>query len=34
MAECYQVLAKQIKLLPPESELSDFYHPPEVQKNG
>ena len=24
----------QIKPLPPEPELSDFYHPSEVQKNG
>ena len=27
MLEYYRVFAKQIKLLPPGSELSDFYHP-------
>ena len=32
--EYYQVFAKQIKPLPPEPELSDFYHPSENQKNG
>ena len=26
MLECYRVLAKQIKPLPPEPESSDFYH--------
>ena len=30
--EYYQVFAKQIKPLPPEPELSDFYHPSENQK--
>ena len=25
---------KRIKLLPPEPQLSDFYHPSQVQKNG
>ena len=34
MLEYYQVFAKQIKPLPPEPELSDFYHPSENQKNG
>ena len=30
----YQVFAKQIKPLPPEPQLSDFYHRSETQKNG
>ena len=34
MLEYYQVFAKQIKPLPPEPQLSDFYHPSEAQKNG
>ena len=37
MKQClkyYRVFAKQIKPLPPEPELSDFYHPSENQKNG
>ena len=34
MLEHYRVFAKQIKPLPPEPELSDFYHPSEIQKNG
>ena len=34
MFEYYRVFAKQIKPLPPEPELSDFYHPSEIQKNG
>ena len=34
MFEYYRVFAKQIKPLPPEPELSDFYHPSEAQKNG
>ena len=33
MLEYYQVFAKQIKPLPPEPQLSDFYHPSEAQKN-
>ena len=33
MLEHYLVSAKQIKLLPPEPQLSDFYHPSEGQKN-
>ena len=33
MLEYYRVFAKQIKSLPPEPELSDFY-PSENQKNG
>ena len=34
MLEYYRVFAKQIKPLPPEPELSDFYHLSENQKNG
>ena len=34
MFEYYQVFAKQIKPLPPEPQLPDFYHPSEAQKNG
>ena len=34
MLEYYRVFAKQIKPLPPEPELSDFYLPSENQKNG
>ena len=30
----YRVFAKQIKPLPPESQLSNFYHRSEIQKNG
>ena len=33
MLEYYRVFAKQIKPLPPEPKLSDFYHPSEVQRN-
>ena len=29
MLECYRMFAKQIKPLPPEPELSDFYQPSE-----
>ena len=32
MLEYYRVFAKQIKPLPPQSELSDFYHPLEAKK--
>ena len=32
MLEYDQVFAKQIKLLPPEPQLSDFYHPSETKK--
>ena len=32
--EYYRVFAKRIKLLPPEPQLPDFYHPSETQKNG
>ena len=32
--EYYRVFAKQIKPLPPELQLSDFYHPLGGQKNG
>ena len=31
--EYYRVFAKQIKSLPPEPKLSDFYHRSEIQKN-
>ena len=34
MVEYYRVFTKQIKPLPPESQLSDFYRPSEVQKNS
>ena len=34
IVEFYRVFAKQIKPLPPESELSYFYHPSVNQKNG
>ena len=34
MLEYYRVFAKQIKLLPPEPELSDFYRTSENQENG
>ena len=34
MVEYYHVFAKQIKPLPPEPELSDFYQPSGTQKNG
>ena len=34
MLEYYRAFAKQIKPLPPEPELSDFYHPSENQENG
>ena len=34
MLKYYRVFAKQIKLLPPEPQLSDFYHPSEPPKNG
>ena len=30
----YHVFAKKIKPLPPEPQLSDFYHASENQKNG
>ena len=33
MLEYYRVFAKQIKPLPPEPQLSDFYRPSEAQKN-
>ena len=33
MLEYYRVFAKQIKPLPPEPQLSDFYQPSESQKN-
>ena len=32
--EYYRVFAKQINPLPPEPQLSDFYHLSEAQKNG
>ena len=34
MLEYYQVFAKPIKPLPPEPQLSNFYHSSEAQKNG
>ena len=34
MLEYSRVFAKQIKPLPPEPKLSDFYHLSEAQKNG
>ena len=37
MKQCLSTTAyfqKKKKPLPPEPELSDFYHPSEVQKNG
>ena len=34
MLEYYRVSVKQIKPLPPEPQLSDFYHPSEGHKNG
>ena len=34
MLEYYWVFAKQIKPLPPEPQLPDFYHPSDAQKNG
>ena len=32
--EYYHVFARKIKPLPPEPQLSDFYHPSEAQKIG
>ena len=32
--ENYRIFAKKTKPLPPEPQLSDLYHPSEVQKNG
>ena len=32
MLEHYRVFAKQIKLMPPEPQLSDFYHPSKDPK--
>ena len=34
MVEYYRIFAKQVKSLPPEPQLSDFYHPSEAQKSG
>ena len=35
MLEFYRVFSKKKqKPLPPEPELSDFYHPSEAEKNG
>ena len=34
MLKYYHVFAKKVKPLPPKPELSDFYYPSEVQKNG
>ena len=32
--EYYRIFGKKKKSLPPDPELSDFYHPSETQKNG
>ena len=32
--EYYRVFAKEIKPLPPNPQLSDFYHPSEAQETG
>ena len=32
MLEYYRAFAKQTKPMPPEPQLSDFYHPSEAQK--
>ena len=34
MLEYYRVFGKKLKPLPPEPQLSDFYHPSEEQKNS
>ena len=34
MLEYYRVFATQIKSLPPEPQLLDFYHASEAQKSG
>ena len=34
MLEYYRVFAKQIKSLPPEPQLLNFYHPSDTQKHG
>ena len=34
MLDYYRVFAKQIRPLPPEPQLFDFYHPSEIQQNG
>ena len=34
MVEYYQIFVKKLKPLPPEPELSDFYHASKTQKNG
>ena len=34
MFEYSRIFVKQIKLLPPEPQLSAFYHPSEAQKGG
>ena len=34
MLEYYRVFRKKIKPLPPEPQLSDFYHPSEEQENS
>ena len=34
MLEYYRIFAKEIKPLPPEPELSDFYHPSGNEKSG
>ena len=34
MFEYYRIFARQVKPLPPEPVLSDFYHPSETQSNS
>ena len=34
VVEYYRIFAKKIKPLPPEPQLSNFYHPLETKKNG
>ena len=34
MLEHYRIFARKLKPLPPDPELSDFYHPSGTQKNG
>ena len=34
MLEYYRIFTKRIKPLPPEPQLSDFYHPSDNKKNG
>ena len=34
MLEYYRIFTKRIKPLPPDTQLSNFYHPSEAQKDG